>query len=69
MHIEKYIHNYKLPDVYCILVIDDKVNDDKVANKNCFEACIKAAVSNKYSKYDVLIDYAADINNGFTNSQ
>jgi Pyruvate/2-oxoacid:ferredoxin oxidoreductase delta subunit/predicted house-cleaning NTP pyrophosphatase (Maf/HAM1 superfamily) len=65
MHIEKYIHNYKLPDVYCILVIDDKVNDDKVANKNCFEACIKAAVSNKYSKYDVLIDYAADINNGF----
>jgi|GEM_PF-2645717 len=68
MNNETLIHNYRLPNVYCILVVDDKINDKNekyVANKNCFEACIKAAIAQNGEKCDVLIDYAADINKGF----
>lgn len=56
-------HNYQLPKVYRILVVDDKLGkEENIAWRNCFKACVKA----KAKGVDIEIDYSKSVDDGFS---
>jgi len=61
----RYVHNYRLPDVFSILIIDDKINELNIAYQNCFEACLNALNEKGEGECKILIDYAEGIDLGF----
>lgn len=54
------IHNYQLPKIYRILVIDDKIGKN-IAFQNCFRACIRANSDDGR----IEIDYSKSVDDGF----